>query len=126
MATERIIEHVERLREHPEHVRYRIAMGIAAGVTSLVAVGWAVALTTSGTLALKDTDPRPLTGPTPESELTRSFSETGNAFSNLVGAAGAALGATSSEAALRVIETRTSSTIDEESASVGSKTVIPF
>ncbi len=127
MATERIIEHVERLRQHPEQVRYRIAMGIAFGVSSLVAVGWAVALTTSGTLALKD--PEPVAGPTPESELAKSFSETGSAFNNLMGAAGAAFGATSTEAALRVIDTRTSSTISEDetrSNTQVSDTVIPF
>ncbi|HWH16179.1 MAG TPA: hypothetical protein VNU25_01185 [Candidatus Paceibacterota bacterium] len=125
MATERIIEHVERLRQHPEPVRYRIAMGTAFAATALVAAGWAVALTTSGTLALKD--PEPVAGPTPESELARSFSETGSAFSNLMGAAGAAFNATSSEAALRIIDTRTSSTIEEEEANAAaSATVIPF
>lgn len=126
MATERIIEHVERLRQHPEHVRYRIAMGTAFAVTALVAVGWAVALTTSGTLALKDPEPV-AAGPTPESELAKSFSETGSAFNNLMGAAGAAFGATSTEAALRIIDTRTSSTISEEETGAGaSATVISF
>lgn len=125
MATERIIEHVERLRQHPEHVRYRIAMGTALGISSLVAVGWAVALTSSGTLALKD--PEPVAGPTPESELAQSFAETGSAFSNLMGAAGAAFNATSSEAALRIIDTRTTSTLsEEETSAAASATVIPF
>ncbi len=125
MATERIIEHVERLRQHPEPVRYRIAMGTAVAFTALVTAGWAVALASSGSLALKSSEP--VAGPTPESELAQSFSETGSAFNNLMGAAGAAFGATSTEAALRIIDSRTSSTIAEEEANAeASATVIPF
>lgn len=127
MATDRIIEHIDRLREKPEHVRHRIAMLTAAGITGLVAVTWMGALATSGTLALK-------TGAVAENasgtgtEVSEAISESSSAFTNLMGAAGAAFGATSTEAALQIIETRTSSTInaDAQPANATHKTVIPF
>ncbi len=126
MATERIIDHIDRLREKPEHVRHRIAVLTAAGITGIVAVTWMGALASSGTLALK-------TGATPENgsgtgEVTKTISESTSAFSNLMGAAGAAFNATSTEAALQIIETRTSSTLDAKvgPANATNKTVIPF
>lgn len=127
MSTDRIIEHIDRLREKPEHVRHRIAMLTAAGITGLVAVTWMGALATSGTLALK-------TGAVAESasgtgtEVSEAISESSSAFTNLMGAAGAAFGATSTEAALQIIETRTSSTItaDAQPANATHRTVIPF
>lgn len=122
MATDRIIEHVERLREKPEHVRHRIAVLTAAGITGLVAVTWMGALATSGTLALKSSETVPV------AEMTESITESSAAFSNLMGAAGAAFSASSSEASLDIIEIRTSSTLDGKTAPANatSKTVIPF
>jgi hypothetical protein len=125
MATDRLKGHIEELRQRPEHVRYNIAMGIAAGVTSLVALGWGAALATGGTLALKDTAPEPA-----GESLTEALEEPASSLSNLMGAAGAALGAGSGEAALDIIEseTRTSSTLEDRSAPANAtdKTVIPF
>lgn len=128
MATENLKGHIDRLREKPEHVRHQIAFGLAAGLTSLVAVGWGIALTTSGALAINsDVQPQAATGPGTES-LSESLKEPAENFSNLVGAAGAAFGATSSEAALRVIDSRTSSTLEgrAQSSNATDKTVIPF
>lgn len=122
MATDRIIEHIDRLREKPEHVRHRIAVLTAAGITGLVAVTWMGALASSGTLALKSTETQP------DTEVSKSISESTSAFSNLMGAAGAAFNATSTQAALDIIETRTSSTLDAQvqPANATNKTVIPF
>ncbi|HRH55467.1 MAG TPA: hypothetical protein PK609_01230 [Candidatus Paceibacterota bacterium] len=114
MATDRILGHIERLREKPDHVRHQIAMGTALGLTSLVAVGWVVALATSGTLALNQA---PEEAPQP----------TETSFSSLVGAAGAAFNSTSTDASLRVMDERTSSTLDaQQPANNTNKTVIPF
>lgn len=124
MATQRIIEHIDRLREKPEHIRHRIAMGVAFGITAVVAAGWMTAMATSGTLALKSsTNEAPGSG----SDVAAAVTESTSAFSSLMGAAGAAFSATSTEAALDIIEseTRTSSTIGSE-ASASQKTVIPF
>lgn len=119
MATDRIIEHIDRLREKPEHVRHRIAVLTAASITGLVAVTWMGALAASGTLALSVTER------TPDREVSE---EPTSAFSNLMGAAGAAFNASSTEAALDIIETRTSSTIDAKAQPANNthKTVIPF
>lgn len=127
MATDRIIEHIDRLREKPEHVRHRIAMLTAAGVTGLVAVTWMGALATSGTLALK-TEAAAQSASGTGSEVSAAITESTSAFSNLMGAAGAAFGATSTEAALEIIETRNSSTINAQAqpANATHKTVIPF
>ena len=121
MATQRIIEHIDRLREKPEHVRHRIAMLTAAGVTGLVAVTWVGAMATSGTLALKTNAET-----APAESLSKELAEPASAFSNLLGAAGAAFNATSTEAALTIIETRTSSTLDAKQDTNVGKTVIPF
>jgi hypothetical protein len=122
MATDRIIEHIDRLREKPEHVRHRIAVLTAAGVTGLVAVTWMGALATSGTLALTSNETAPAT------EMSESITESTSAFSNLMGAAGAAFSASSSAASLDIVETRTSSTLDGKAAPANNtnKTVIPF
>jgi hypothetical protein len=119
----RIIEHIDRLREKPEHVRHTIAFGVAIGISGLVAVGWMTALATSGTLAL-ETDQ-----PVIEDSATKALAESTYAFSNLMGAASAAFTATSTEAALNIIETRTSSTLNTsatESSTGAGKTIIPF
>lgn len=122
MATDRIIEHIDRLREKPEHVRHRIAVLTAAGISGLVAVTWMGALATSGSLALKATEIAPST------EVAASISDSASSFSNLMGAAGAAFNPSSSEAELDIVETRTSSTLDAQVAPANNthKTVIPF
>lgn len=129
MATERIIEHVNRLREKPHHVRHNIAMGVAFGITGLVALGWMTALATSGTLALKSSAVVSSASGA-GNDVSEVVSESTNAFSSLMGAAGAAFNATSTEAALDIIEseTRTYSTFETrtEPANNTSKTVISF
>lgn len=126
MATDRIIEHIDRLREKPEHVRHRIAVLTAAGITGLVAVTWMGALASSGTLALNTNEVQE--GGSGTGEVSEAISESTSAFSNLMGAAGAAFNATSTEAALQIIETRSSSTLDGKvaPANATNKTVIPF
>lgn len=127
MATDRIIEHVHRLREKPHHVRHNIALGVALGITSLVALGWVTALATSGTLAVSSgtTEERPL-GP----EVSETLEDSTNAFTNLMGAAGAAFSMSSSSAELDIVEgeARTHSTFDTrvEPANNTDKTVISF
>lgn len=120
----RLQSFIARLQEKPESVRYRIAFGTALSITGVVALGWVTALSTSGTLALKDTPAVVSDGAT----LAEQLSEPVSAFSNLMGAAGAAFGAQDSEAALRIIQTRMSSTLDTPAApaNAGSATSISF
>lgn len=125
MATQRIIDHIDTLRAKPEHVRHRIALGVAFGITGVVAAGWLAAVTTSGTLALKS-EPAAANGAT--SDVAKAVNESTSAISSLMGAAGAAFGATSTEAALSIIDSKTSSTLDARASSANAtdKTVIPF
>ena len=127
MANGHIHGHIERLREKPEHVRHTIAMGTAFVFTGLVAVGWMTAMATSGTLALKPSAP---VNDGAGAEVAKTVTESTTAFSSLLGAAGAAFTATSTDAALDIIEseTRTSSTLNanQTSANATTKTVIPF
>lgn len=128
MATDRIIEHIDYLRQKPEHVRQRIALGVALGISGLVAVTWMTAMATSGTLALKSSTVAEDASGT-GSDVSAAVSESTSAFTSLMGAAGAAFNATSTEAALDIIEseTRTSSTFrTNTSANATDKTVIPF
>jgi hypothetical protein len=119
----RIDDHLERLRQKPTRVRHRIAVATAGAFTALVAVGWMATLAGSGTLALRDT--RPVEEAPDDAAV--ALSESASAFSNLVGAAGAALGATSTAAALRIIDERTSSTLDDAPPPNDTQeTVIPF
>ncbi len=119
------MDHIDTLRAKPEHIRHRIAMAVAFGVTGLVTAGWIAAMATSGTLALK-TQPVAIQGV--DSDVAKAVTESTSAISSLMGAAGAAFGATSTEAALSIIETKTSSTLDARgpSATATTKTVIPF
>ena len=119
MATDRIIEHIERLREKPEHVRQRIALLTASGITGLVALTWMGAMATSGSLALKES--------TDEAAQPALVREPSTSFSSLMGAAGAAFD-TTPDPDLSVVETRTSSTLDTRTqpANNTNKTVIPF
>ncbi|MES2668642.1 MAG: hypothetical protein V4644_03065 [Patescibacteria group bacterium] len=128
MATERIIEHIDYLRQKPEHIRQRIALGVASGIAGLVAVTWMTTMATSGTLALRSSAAvEDASGA--GSDVSAAVSDSTSAFTSLMGAAGAAFNATSTEAALDIIEseTRTSSTVrTESSANATDKTVIPF
>jgi len=47
-----MLHHIQKLHKHPEHVRERVAIGIAAGVTFIVFLFWASTLDTR--LALFD------------------------------------------------------------------------
>ncbi|KND47224.1 MAG: hypothetical protein AB199_02225 [Parcubacteria bacterium C7867-004] len=115
--------HIERLREKPHHVRHGIALGVAAGFTALVAVVWATVLVSGGTLALKTSEAT--TNENPDVQVKQAITETKSAFSSLMGAAGAAMGATSSEAALSIVTSAREESTMKSSDSAG-KTVIPF
>lgn len=120
-----ISEYIEELRKKPEPVRQRIAFGVATGVTGLIAVVWMTTLATSGTLAIKSTGTT-LGGGPGSATIVDELAKPVSSMSNLMGAVGAAFGATSTEAALNIIETRTSSTIDTRATTSANKTIIPF
>ncbi|MDP1707210.1 MAG: hypothetical protein Q8L30_01510 [bacterium] len=50
-----VLEHIDRLKEKPHHIRKQIAFGAAAAGTALVAVVWLAVSIGTGAFALKDT-----------------------------------------------------------------------
>jgi len=112
--------HLDRLREKPDHVRHRIALLTSAGVTALVAILWVTTLATSDTLALKD-------APAVIEDQRDTLAETKSAFSELMGAVGAAASGNATEPELStVVETRTVTTFDTKIENDTDKTVISF
>lgn len=111
--------HIENLKEKPEHVRHRVAIGVSAGVTGLVAVLWLAAHVATGTFALSSPQA------TPTAEVTDARGE----FSDLVGAVGESLGGSpSSEPELTIVDGNTTSTIAPEADNQNQtdQEVIPF
>lgn len=102
----RIHEVVHTLREKPVHVRENIAFGVAGGVTFIVAVLWFVANSASGTFSLK-------TPSIPDASAAgQAVAQGKDGFDQLLGAAGSALGASSSPAQVEVVDTEVRSTLD--------------
>ena len=127
-----LTHHIQKLRAKPEHVRERIALGASAGITGLVALVWVVTLATTGTFSLK-TQSAPgadflAVGDQPQ--VQEAAAQTQTSFSQLVGAAGAALGATTTAPDLHIIDDRTTSSLEARQAAVAANnsnaTVIPF
>lgn len=118
-----VSEHLERLRAKPHHVRRQIAFGTSVALTALVAVGWMGSLLSTPKLAIERT---PTNGE--EVNFEESLTQTQSNFSSLMGAAGAALGATSSPSKIEVVDTKTSSTMDVKRDNYNDtrETVIPF
>jgi hypothetical protein len=122
-----MLQHIERLRNKPEHVRKNIALGTAGALAALVFLGWGAATVAGGTLALGSNSLTPdATAP-----LAAAAAQTSSSFSNLVGAVGAAPDGTSGTdtVGLQIVDNGTSSTIGSKTAATTSapeQTVIPF
>ena len=115
-----IDRHINTLKEKPGHVRERVALLSAAGVTGLVALIWVVSLAGSGALALNS--PKDLAG----DAAADDFADTKSNFSQLVGAVGA-LNGSSSEPSLTIVDGETTSTVGTSAPQPPSgATVIPF
>ncbi len=115
---------VAKLRQKPEHVRQRIAVGASAGVTAVIAVTWAGTMAATGTFAIAPSgNGSPAAQP---DSFALSGTNAESNFSQLMGAVGAAAGATSSEPALTIIDGETTSSFDTAPATNPSATVIPF
>lgn len=112
--------YVEQLKEKPEHVRHRVALGIAGGTTALVGIIWITALAASGSLALT----------APAEEADSGIAEARSSFNELVGAVGqgfdpAALGDGADEPELTIVDGGTTTTIAPPQNQTDA-TVIPF
>ena len=116
-----IHEAVTKVRQKPEHVRRRIALGISSGVTGLVAVIWAGTLVSSGAFALNTG-----TDVTPTQEASLSGTNVESNLSQLAGAISSVTGATTSDPELTIIDGETSSSFKKTETTNPSATVIPF
>jgi len=123
---------IHQLKQKPDHVRRRVAIGTSAGFTALVAIIWVTALTSSGTFALSSS---PAQQSAKQAPTTDAFALDGtNVHSNisqLVGAVDAATGATTSKPSLTIIDGKTTSSFDQPTQASAnpnntSATVIPF
>lgn len=118
-------EHLTTLRQKPEHVRQRVAVGASAGITALIAVVWAGTLVSTGAFALNS-------GPSqaPAAQNADGFALSGtnvtSNFAQLMGAVGAATGATTSQPSLTIIDGTTTSSFDTSTTTNPTATVIPF
>ena len=124
-------DYIHTLKQKPEQVRRRIAVGTSAGITALVAVVWVTAMTGSGAFALGT---GPNAGAKAQAPSTDAFALDGtNVKSNvsqLVGAVDAATGATTSQPSLTIIDGTTTSSIGQSTKQANgnntSATVLPF
>ena len=107
---------IETLRAKPEHIRRRIARLAAAGVTGAVAFLWAVAIVTSGALAIGGFDRAP--------ELTSTFSERASGTASALSAAASMFSGEKPQEGIEVVEAESSSTLDAPLQD--ERTVIPF
>ncbi len=114
-----IRDYIEHLKRKPVHIRERIALGSAVGVTALVAVGWVGALVSSDVLAIEPAD-------SGSEDFAAASAQTGQSVSELLGAA-SAFNASSLEAGgqVMIVDGEESSTIEPSSAE-DTRTVIPF
>jgi hypothetical protein len=107
-------DYIEHLKRKPEHVRRQVALGVSGGVASLVFVGWAAMLVSSGALALNNTPA--------DTSFAKDAKET---QAGLAGAAAALSSVLSDGGTVTAVEADVSSTMDD-SQDTGEATVIPF
>ena len=113
--------HLETLKQKPEHVRHRMALGTAAGITGLVGIIWITTLAASGSFALSA--PNAGTGDSDIAEARSSFNELVGA----VGAVGQGSGSVGrNDPELTIIDGQTTSTIAPSRQNPTDATVIPF
>lgn len=94
----RFQDHIQTLKDKPEHVRQNIAIGVSGGITLLVFVGWLGALSNNHTFALNSAPTTEIQSPLAKAQ------ETKDTFSNLLGAAGSAFGATTSPSEIKIVD----------------------
>lgn len=111
-------DYIEHLKRKPHHVKERIALGVSSGFIAVIAAGWLGAFVTSDALTSAPRDPEL------GASLAEAQEETGQGFSELLGAASAFKAATEGNG-LVIVDGSSSSTADTAPAE-DTRTVIPF
>src|SRR5581483_5311529 len=122
-----IVHHIERIRSKPHHVRERIAFGIAAAITAFVSVIWFGTLAATGQLSLA---PTTSSDDGANAAAQQAITQSQSNFSQLLGASGAAVGATSTPTGLHIVDNGSHSSLEQKQSQVTANnsdtTVIPF
>ena len=115
--------HLENLKGKPEHVRHKIALGASAGATALVAIVWFAAHAATGSFALS----APQTVPA-DQEAAANIADAKSGLSQIAGAVGSVLGATTTDPALTVVDGGSHSTLEAapDNQNQTDATSIPF
>ncbi len=121
MELHHVHQTVHTLRQKPLHVRENITLGVAGGVTALVALAWFFATLSSGTFSLAPSSFASTESP----NVSKTVVESTTNFTQLLGAAGAAISASSSPAAITIVDTKVNSTLDQQTVPADA-TVIHF
>lgn len=82
----RMQEFIERLKEKPGHVRNRIALATAGGVTGLIALGWFGVLASMGAFSI--TTQSVAAGENPADSINSTMGQAASGFSAITGATG--------------------------------------
>lgn len=121
-----MLEYIERLRNQPEPVRKQAAVVTASVLTGLIALGWAGAVVSDASFALRSTPSSSPTLANSTGSFSESVAEARSGFTELLGAAGAAQSG-SNAPELVIVDSTTSTTLDTQmSAPEDTRTVIPF
>ncbi len=121
-----IVDHVERLRTKPEHIRMRMAVGASVGITAVVLLVWGSATLMSGKLALNPF------GDTTNADGTtdQTPSVPTNPNNSLVAGAASAITGSNNPPALQIVgATSTPKTVQagsQDDPTGGNQTVIQF
>ena len=118
MPIHHVKDYVEHLKSKPVHVRQRVAVATSGAITGLIALAWVVSLSASGSLALSP-------GPSVSANIASATRDSGEEFSNLLGAAGAFRSGLEGGSTITVVDTKASSTLDRPGEK-DERTVIPF
>jgi hypothetical protein len=134
-----MLDFIERLRAKPEHIRHRYAYGTAAGISGIVAVVWLFAVVASGSLVLGAQPAAPVVAETENgqtvvqassAQIGGAMTQTKTAFSQLLGAAGAAFSGGTTTPAITIEDAATTTpapvTTGPTAGSGGDQTAIPF
>lgn len=122
-------DYIQKLKQKPEHVRRRIAVGTSASITALVGIIWVTAMTGSGAFALGTGTNAPKQAPSTDAFALDGTNVKSN-MSQLTAAVDAATGATTSPASLTIVDGTTTSSIGQPTKQASgnntSDTVLPF
>jgi hypothetical protein len=115
--------HLHAIRQKPEHIKKRIAVGTAVGITGLVALLWVVTLASTGAFALAPLGSvgayATADGTGKNSDVASSQTGSESNFSKLLGAVGASSlngSGSSSAPALTIVDQGSSSSFNAKQA----------